>query len=66
VGIKILESGGLTKPEESGIAYFSTSSIIALHVLATSFCTKASVHTDTNGTFRAERGEENIPTEVSQ
>ena len=62
MGINILDSGVLEKPEK-------LTSIITLHVLATKVLYKrisTNSHTDTNETFRTDRREESIRGEVGK
>jgi hypothetical protein len=74
--INILESSGLAKPEELIMNKSVLNSVQFLDVMyniPTCFIYKVlyksistNRQTDTNETFRTERGEENVPAEVSQ
>ena len=74
MGINILESGALAKPEKLIVDKAILNHIEFLYIIynhPTCFSYKVAykhinMHTDTNETFRTERGENNIPTEVSQ
>jgi hypothetical protein len=76
VRVSILESGGLTELKQLIMYKAVLNSVQLLYVIydsptcfATKFCTKSistNRHSNTNETFRTERSEQNVVTEVSQ